>query len=61
MLYVIIKYKSPTTSSEEPYMPLFLYDRPLKVINETDKTVVVRELNEFYTYEFKKEYIDRYI
>lgn len=42
-------------------MPLFLYDRPLKVISETESTIVVRELNEFYTYEFKKEYVERFI
>ena len=39
-------------------MPLWLYDRPLYVIKETQDTVIVRYNNsEFYTYEFAKKYI----
>jgi len=40
-------------------MPLWLYDRPLKVVQESEGTVIVRYKNEFYTYEFKKEHIEK--
>lgn len=59
MQYVIIKCRAPTTKYDR--MPLFLYDRPLKVIEETENTVTVRELCEYYTYEFNKKYIERYL
>lgn len=62
MQYVTIKYRAHTNSVEEPYMPLFLYTEPLRVLKETEKTIVVQHNNsEFYTYEFDKKYIDRYL
>lgn len=57
MIFVIIKYLAPTTDGE--HMPLWLYDRPLKVVQESEDTVIVRYKNEFYTYEFDKKYIKK--
>ena len=58
MIFVLIKDRAQTVDNE--YMPLWLYSRPLYVIKETQDTVVVRYNNsEFYTYEFKKEYIEK--
>ena len=58
MKQVLIKYRSPTCNPKEPFMPLFLYTEFLEVIEETEKTVIVQyNRSEFYTYEFKKEYI----
>lgn len=60
MQYVIIKYRAPTVNKE--YMPLFLYTEPLPIIEEKENTVIVQYNNsEFYTYEFDKKYIERYI
>lgn len=58
MNIVLIKYRSPTCDTEEPFMPLFLYTELLDVIKETETHIVVCWNNsEFYTYTFKKEYI----
>lgn len=58
IIFVIIQYRAQTVDHE--YMPLWLYSRPLYVIKETPDTVIVRYNNsEFYTYEFKKEYIEK--
>lgn len=57
-IFVKIAYRAPTIDGD--HMPLWLYDRPLYVIKEKEDTVVVRYNNsEFYTYEFKKEYIKK--
>ena len=56
MIFVLIKDRAQTVDHE--HMPLWLYDRPLYVIKETENTVIVRYNNsEFYTYEFDKKYI----
>lgn len=57
---VLIKYRSPTCNPNEPFMPMFLYTELLDVIKETDETIIVQwNSKEFYTYEFKKEYIEK--
>lgn len=57
-IFVKIAYLAPTVDGE--HMELWLYSRPLYVIKETENTVIVRYNNsEFYTYEFKKEYIEK--
>lgn len=58
IIFVKIAYLAPTVDGE--HMELWLYSRPLYVIKETEDTVIVRYNNsEFYTYEFKKEYIKK--
>ncbi|WP_270525722.1 hypothetical protein [Longibaculum muris] len=60
MQYVIIKYPAPSVSGE--HMPMYLYATPLKVLKEKENAIVVQHNNsEFYTYEFNKKYIDRYL
>lgn len=60
MQYVIIKYPAPSISGE--HMPMYLYATPLEVLEEKENTIVVQHNNsEFYTYEFNKKYIDRYL
>lgn len=60
MQYVIIKYPAPSVSGE--HMPMYLYATPLCVKKEKENTIVVQHNNsEFYTYEFNKKYIDRYL
>lgn len=60
MRVVIIKYRAPTIYNER--MPSYLYTEPLKVIEEKENTVIVQHNNsEFYTYEFDKKYIERYL
>lgn len=60
MQCVIIKYRAPSTDNQ--YMPLFLYTTPLKVLEEKENTVKVCYHNsEFYIYEFNKKYIERYL
>ncbi len=60
MQYVIIKY--PSLDIHNTRMPMFLYTEPLKVIKETENTVIVQHNNsEFYTYEFNKKHIERYL
>lgn len=57
-IFVKIAYRAPTIDGD--HMPLWLYDRPLYVIKETENTVIVRyNNNEFYTYEFNKKYIEK--
>lgn len=57
-IFVKIAYLAPTVDGER--MELWLYSRPLYVVKETQDTVIVRYNNsEFYTYEFKKEYIEK--
>lgn len=57
-IFVKIAYLAPTVDGE--HMELWLYSRPLYVIKEKEDTVIVRYKNsEFYTYEFKKEYIEK--
>ena len=57
-IFVKISYMAPTVDGE--HMELWLYSRPLYVIKETEDTVIVRYNNsEFYTYEFKKEHIEK--
>lgn len=60
MQYVIIKYRAPSINNG--HMPLFLYTTPLLVLEEKENTVKVQYNNsEFYTYEFDKKYIERYL
>ena len=57
-IFVKIKYLAPTVDGE--HTEFWLYSRPLYVIKETQDTVIVRYNNsEFYTYEFKKENIEK--
>ena len=60
MQCVIIKYRAPSISGE--YMPMYLYATPLCVIKEKENTIVAQYNNsEFYTYEFNKKCIERYL
>lgn len=57
-IFAKIAYMAPTVNGD--HMELWLYSRPLYVIKETQDTVIVRYNNsEFYTYEFKKENIEK--
>lgn len=58
MQFVIIKYRAQTVDND--HMPLFLYTEPLRVVKETEDTIIIQH-NEFYTYEFNKKYIERYL
>ena len=60
MQYVIIKYPALSITNER--MPMWLYTEPLQVLREKENTIVVQHNNsEFYTYEFDKKYIERYL
>lgn len=60
MQLVLIRYRAP--SKDNYHMPLFLYATPLPIIEEKENTVKVCYHNsEFYTYEFDKKYIERYL
>ncbi|MFQ9974114.1 hypothetical protein [Coprobacillus cateniformis] len=60
MQYVIIKY--PALSIHGEHMPMWLYTEPLQVFKEKENSIIVSHNgNEFYTYEFDKKYIERYL